>query len=628
MPGIVGIISEGPAEKCQRLLRSMVASMKHEEFYHAATYHAPNMGVYAGSVVLDPAPESQIFFNEQKDVILIFSGECFFDPTVGSELHQRGHHVGDVQAAWLVHLYEERGEQFVEDLNGLFSGLLIDQRQRKVFLFNDRFGSERIYCHQTSVATYFASEAKALLCILPQLTTFDEEGVAQFLTYGCTLGSRTLFRGIHLLPGGSLWRFENGSCHKTRYFSPGTWELQPTLSAESFEETFQETFKRILPHYFESRSGIGISLTGGLDTRTIMACRPKAGRNIVCYTFSGINGETLDDRLAARVANVCGLEHQLLRIKSDFFSDFAAHVDRTIYVTDGCFGVTGAHEIYLNRQARRLAPVRLTGLFGSEILRGVSTFKPVGLSSSLINPEFEPTVSALSSEAAVEPNHPITRSAFRNVPWNLFGSAAASRSQVTLRTPYLDNEIVALAYQAPQSLRRSPLPALRLVRNNNSVLSRIPTDRGYAGENQGLLYVLRRLLSEGTFKIDYYNSEGLPFGLSSLDSVFRRLSSGLGLLGLHKYLPYRHWFRRELAEYINDKLAEARSRQMPFWNSDFIGSMAKDHIRGRKNYACEINAVLTLEAVERLFFRDAPYEKFNMERSKNKNLQKEPALTR
>jgi asparagine synthase (glutamine-hydrolysing) len=166
------------------------------------------------------------------------------------------------------------------------------------------------------------------------------------------------------------------------------------------------------------------------------------------------------------------------------------------------------------------------------------------------------------------------------------------------------------------------------VRNNNSVLSRIPTDRGYAGENQGLVYVLRRLLSEGTFKIDYYNSEGLPQRFSSFDSVFRRVSSSFGILGLHKYLPYRHWFRRELAEYINDKLTDARARQMPFWNSDFIGSMAKEHIRGRKNYACEINAVLTLEAVERLFFRDAPYGKFNLERSKNKNLQKEPALTR
>ncbi len=104
-----------------------------------------------------------------------------------------------------------------------------------------------------------------------------------------------------------------------------------------------------------------------------MACRPDSARDIVCYTFSGEKGLTLDDRLATQVARACGLEHRLLRIGSDFFSDFAGYVDRTVYITDGCLGVLGAHEIYLNAQAWPLAPVRLTGNFGSEVLRGVST---------------------------------------------------------------------------------------------------------------------------------------------------------------------------------------------------------------------------------------------------------------
>jgi asparagine synthase (glutamine-hydrolysing) len=72
-----------------------------------------------------------------------------------------------------------------------------------------------------------------------------------------------------------------------------------------------------------------------------------------------------------------------------------------------------------------------------------------------------------------------------------------------------------------------------------------------------------------------------------------------------KYLHYRSWFRKELAEFINDVLVDARTRQMPFWNSSFLESLASDHIRGRKNYVLELNAVLTLEAVERLLLRDA-----------------------
>ena len=130
---------------------------------------------------------------------------------------------------------------------------------------------------------YFASEAKALLRILPKLRQFDDEGVAQYLTFGCTLEWRTLFKDIQLLPAGSVWSFENGRCQKRTYFSPETWEAQPGLTAERFESEFQETFKRILPRYFESESKIGISLTGGLDTRMIMACRPdrRAGSSLL-----------------------------------------------------------------------------------------------------------------------------------------------------------------------------------------------------------------------------------------------------------------------------------------------------------------------------------------------------------
>jgi asparagine synthase (glutamine-hydrolysing) len=578
--------------------------MEHEPFYDSGAYFVPEMGVYGGWVAHENSfAAGQVFFNERNDIALLFSGDCFVDPETRAELKRKGHERGEAAGSWLVHFYEEQGDRFFEKLNGLFSGLLIDKRRNRAFLFNDRYGLERIYFCETKDATYFASEAKALLRILPELRAFDEEGVAQFLTYGCTLGERTLFRGVQLLPGGSVWSFENGKRHKRKYFSPEIWESQPILTVEAFGSEFQETFKRILPRYFESESRIGISLTAGLDTRMIMACRPESNGQPICYTFAGETGETLDARLAARVAEVCSLQHRIVRISDDFFSDFASHADRTVYVTDGCFGALGAHEIYLNAQARQLAPVRLTGNFGSEVLRGVSTFKRLGLSQDLFSSEFSHSVNLHVRKLIDSGEHPVTFAAFREIPWNLVGSLAAGRSQVSFRTPYLDNELVALAYQLPEGFKNSPLLASRLVKVNSAVLSEIPTDRGFAGDNSGLEFLFRRCFAEATFKMDYYNSEGLPHLLSRFDPVFRRVSSSLGILGLHKYLPYPHWFRRELAGYVNDKLTDAQTRRMPFWNPDFLENMARDHFCGRKNYVREINAVLTLEAVDRLIVR-------------------------
>ena len=213
MPGIVGIVSQRPPEECQGLVKSMANIMEHESFYDSGIYSVPEMGIYAGWVAHENSFGSgQPFFNERRDVVLLFSGECFADRGTRSRLRQKGHQLGQTAGSWLVHLYEEEGDRFFEKVNGLFSGLLIDQRQGKGFLFNDRYGVERIYWNETKGAIFFASEAKALLRVSPELRTFDQEGVAEFLTFGCTLGQRTLFRGVQLLPGASVWSFEKGSC--------------------------------------------------------------------------------------------------------------------------------------------------------------------------------------------------------------------------------------------------------------------------------------------------------------------------------------------------------------------------------------------------------------------------------
>jgi len=615
MPGIVGIVSQRPADECELLVRRMVTSMKHERFDTSGTYAGPDMGIYGGWVAHGNSfAADQVFFNERKDIALLFSGECFIDPQTRSMLTENRHEIGETAGSWLVHFYEEKGNRFFAKLNGTFSGLLIDKRQNKAFLFNDRYGMERIYWHGTGDCFYFASEAKALLTILPQRRAFDEKGVAQFLSFGCTLDSQTLFRGIALLPGGSIWSFERGACRKRAYFSPATWECQPSLSAEAFQLHFQETFARVLPRYFESPAKIGISLTGGLDTRMIMACRPDSAGNVVCYTFSGETGETFDDRLAVQVARASDLEHRLLRIGSNFFSDFASHVDRTVYVTDGCCGATGAHEIYFSKQARQLAPTRLTGNYGSEVLRGVSNLEPLKLSPALFNAELNCALHSTGASLTNGSIHPVTVAAFREIPSNLFGGLAASRSQVVFRTPYLDNEIVALAYRAPESLRKSALPAWRLVKANNAVLSSIPTDRRPSPDTPQPVAAIRRLFSEATFKLDYLNNEGWPNRLWPFDSAFTRVTSSLKMVGLHKYLQYRRWFRRELADYLKDVVSNARIQQAPFWNRRFLEKMASDHIEGRRNYVSEINAVLTLEAVERLLLRGAKSDEGELNR--------------
>jgi asparagine synthase (glutamine-hydrolysing) len=607
MPGIAGIISRQPAAEKARLVKTMAAVMRHEGFYATGSFAVPELGVCAGWLAHENSfADRPVFQNETKDIALVFSGECFPDAATKNRLRINGHNFSEAGGDWLVHFYEEQGETFFKNLDGLFSGLLIDRRRKKIFLFNDRYGMERIYWHETPDGFYFASEAKALLRILPELREFDREGVAQFLGVGCALEGRTFFRNVRLLPGGSCWIFENGSVCRETYFSPSAWEAQPKLSAHDFETQFRATFQKILPRYYESSAKIGIALTGGLDTRMVMAGHPHDPQRETSYTFTGPTGQTMDDRVAARVAAACGLEHHLLRLGPDFFANFAGHADKTVFVTDGCSGILGAHEIYLQQQARPLAPTRLTGNYGSEIFRGVSTFKPLGLAPQIFSPEFLPAINAAAGQLAALKKNPDTFAAFQEVPLNLFGNLAAGRSQISFRTPYLDNELVALAYQCPASLKKSSLPAIRLIKACSPALAQIPTDRGFISDRSDPEIFLRRVFAEVTFKLDYCSNAGLPRGLGLLDPVFKPVAHALGIAGLHKFLKYSTWFRDALAPFVTERISAAQKTANGFLNADALGRVTRQHLSGRKDFPSEINAALTLESLERQLFRELP----------------------
>jgi asparagine synthase (glutamine-hydrolysing) len=523
------------------------------------------------------------------------AGECFPPVERGSQ---------QTSAADPLSAYRARGGKFVAGLNGLFAGVLTDSRRRVAYLFNDRYGAEHIYFHIRDGVLYFASEAKALLSVLPELRAFDEDGVAQFLAFGSTHADKTLFRGISRLPGGSVWTWERGAgLRRERYFDVAEWEAQGELTESAFEEEFVETARAVLPMYARSSSPIGISITGGLDTRMLMACLPE-GAKPVCHTYAAQTGETLDVSVGRRVAHSMGLEHHMLRITSEFVADLAEHIDRTVFVTDGGHTALGAHELFLSERARELAPIRLTGSFGSEILRSMSTLKRLKLvQRGVVDAAFAPRVEQWAE--ARRSAHPLTRTAFEEVPIHLFGPMAATRSKLTFRTPYMDNALVRLAYRAPSAARNSPASALRLIETGPAALGRIPTDRGYSCGRVSPLYPLRRLYCAVTFKLDYYDKEGLPKKLAFLDRLRGSLDF-FGLLGLHKFLPYRHWFRDELAPHIADVLDSAATRQQPWWNKALLPKLGREHGRDGHNFLTELNAILTLEAVERTLIRELP----------------------
>jgi asparagine synthase (glutamine-hydrolysing) len=436
--------------------------------------------------------------------------------------------------------------------------------------------------------------------VRPELRAFDDVGVAQFLAFGSTVDGVTLFRGLRLLPGATLLRHRRGTAPvRSQYFRPSDWECLEGLTEDEFESRFTETFSGLLPEYLQGEQPVGISLTGGLDTRMIVAALPKNQRPAVAYTYAAQGGDRLLDlTIARRVAQMRGIPHHALRVDHAFLGDYGRLLDRSVYVTDGCSGALGAHELFLSERARELAPVRLTGNFGSEVLRSMSTFKRNGPGDELLDRAVAGAVAEVVAEQSERRPHPVTHAAFREVPWHLYAAPAAGRSQLSIRTPFMDNRIVELAYRAPAPSRQSVMPCLRMIHACDPALSRIPTDRGVSWGGFGVAQRLRRLWASATFKLDYWHKDGLPDALSRFDGALSSLSH-LGWLGQHKYLAYRVWFRESLAAHARQVIGDARTRSLPFWNREALDSIMPDHTSGRRNRLRDIHSVLTLEAVHR-----------------------------
>ncbi len=179
-----------------------------------------------------------------------FPAKSIPDPQTVSEVHGRNHRLGSAESAYLVHLYEE-DPGFVRNLNGMFHGLVIDRARKLINLFNDRFGMHRLHYHQSDAGFYFATEAKAILAVKPELRVCDPRSLGEFVSCSCILEDRTIFKGIQVLPAAASWTFRNARLEsKATYFSPSEWENQTPLEPEPYYQELRSVLTTALPRYF------------------------------------------------------------------------------------------------------------------------------------------------------------------------------------------------------------------------------------------------------------------------------------------------------------------------------------------------------------------------------------------
>src|SRR5579863_4961041 len=598
-----------PRAQAERQLTVMLDKLRHEPFYVTGTWIDEPLGVYVGwSARKGSFGDGMPLSNETGDVVLVFAGEEFPESGTAARLTARGHALESTEASYLVHLYEDE-PRFPACLNGFFHGLLANRVHGTVTLLNDRYGMQRLYYHESKDAFYFAVEAKSILSVRPELRSLDPASVGELVALDAILENRSLFQGISVLPAASQWRFRNGLIeNRGAYFDPSEWEAQPTLDPDTYYRNLREVFSKNLPRYFAGRQSVAMSLTGGLDTRAVMAWYEGTQGSLPCYTFGGIYRDCRDVLVARRVALACGQPHHVIQAGEDFLSRFPQLAERTVYLSDGCADVSWSPPFYVCQKAREICPVRMTGNYGDQILRRFRSFKPTVPAVDLFQPELMANIRAAGETYdRIADTHPLSFCAFRQAPWHHQILLSLEQTQLAQRSPFLDNDVVRINFRAPASVLENNKVRLRLIEDGNPALRQIRTDIGVGGRHEASAGALARRYQEFTFKAEYAYDHGMPQSVARIDHALSFFHLERLFLGRHKYYHFRVWYRDALSKYVQEMLLDPLTLSRPYLNRKAVEVVVRSHVKGERNYTTAIHKLLSLELIHRLFLGNSRY---------------------
>lgn len=606
MPGLIAVFRNTRDGPGPLPMEAMARAMWHEDFYRMDTCNGSTRPFAACRVHLNlPGREPQPFRNEDGTIQVMVDGELRSSDDVRNRLVSRGHRLrSNDPAEWLVHLYEDYGESLVDEIDGRFLALIDDSRTGTTLILNDRFGLYRAFYATCDGTFLVASEIKSLLKYDRRLAALNTEALGQYFLYDAVLDEGTLFKGVRRLPPASLWVYKAGKLSQKQYYDLAALDAH----TEQSEQDFTEHAAQLLMHTVlaDTRGAdVAISVTGGWDSRAIIAVMMAAGCTAPCYTWCNPHRESLDVQMARRVAKAIGQELHVFTLGRDFFENFEDYARRITYISDGSADVFRSQELYFNQAVRRVAPIRVTGAYGTEIAtRNPYFLRPQSIDRRILSEKFIADHGDIDRQIHTFDS---MKSHLNGLRW-LFPSGMYSleRSEVEVRWPYVNRALVELLLSAPQSYLAQSRVQKYIVRKYAEPLARIPSDKGAyikgdSAVSNARLHLWASLVKMASLADNAYVHPNVPHVCTRVDPLMRYTGLERLVMGHRNLVAYRIWTKRALRKFFESTLLDERTLGRAHVNPGFLRQMTHDHFTNRGNYTREIGKIVSLELFHRAF---------------------------
>ncbi|MBC7249629.1 MAG: 7-cyano-7-deazaguanine synthase, partial [Anaerolineae bacterium] len=362
MPGLVGVIGEMSPGIRDKLLKDMIRAIRHEDWYQV--HHYTDGGIGLGRVSLGILnPEPQPIWNEDRSLCIFMEGEVYDYEGERRHLIERGHrfHVNN-DPEYVLHLYEEYGEDFVLKLNGAFVAAIWDVRQRKLLVINDRLGLRPFYYTQHNGRLLFGAGARAVVVDPSFDRRVNPVALVEFLSFQHLLGDNTLFQGVSLLPPASVMVYQEGQLSLHPYWElrfPETYEYH---DEEYYIERWITLVQQAVARQMRGPEPLAVLLSGGVDSRNVLALMDRERFPVLTFTFGQPDSD--DVRLAREVAATLGVKNRFFRLQPNYLLHLA---EEGVRLTDGMKSCVHMHVLGPLREMADQARVFYLGYLGGTI---------------------------------------------------------------------------------------------------------------------------------------------------------------------------------------------------------------------------------------------------------------------
>ena len=256
--------------KEESLIKKMVEITHHRGPDQRDFYCDENVSLgHARLSIIDLSEKGrQPIWNENRTICVICNGEIYNFKEIRKELEAKGHKFfSNSDTEVILHLYEEKGEDCVKDLNGIFAFAIYDKNRNKLFLARDRVGIKPLYYYFQNNRLIFSSEIKAILSH-PILRQVDEDALSHYFRIFFVPSPFTLFKGIKKLAPAHYLVLQNGKINIKKYWD--IEDLEEIKSKQEVIEQIQFLLKDSVRQQLISDRPLGIFLSGGIDSTSIL----------------------------------------------------------------------------------------------------------------------------------------------------------------------------------------------------------------------------------------------------------------------------------------------------------------------------------------------------------------------